>query len=196
MAVMNDAPPIPWDEIKARYLSGEKPSVLAEKYAFSGISLANLRKRIVTGKWAAQPGRIPIEAKAEVDRSVKKVINQEIRKHAGTIKQHTKAAVEKCEAAALAMAQEFVNKATEKVRTAETKELSSVATLGRAGVDIWRTTLGMNATGSAGGTSAISVSFVLKGQGPAFSPETLRMSHETSPEKLVGNEPEEPPIDI
>lgn len=194
MAVMNDAPPVPWSEIQGRYVSGETPAKLAETFASTGVTIAAIRKRVVRERWVLSPNRIPAESEARAMKAVDRAIAQEVKKHSGTIKRHAKEAVEKCEAKSLELAESFVSQAAMRIKGCKDGDLSSVASVGRTGVDVWRTTLGLNSTSASGSMhSAIAINFVLRGQGPAVSAETLRQSHETLPETTA---PEQPPIDI
>ncbi len=166
---------IPWDEVKTRYIAGESSQDIATdlmSQGVTGVTPQNIRTRAMRQQWKGKlPQRVTREAAEKTATTMThRIVKEEVTKREPAIRAKAREAIEEVERDTLELAKAFMQRAKKEAPSAEVKELSSVATIGRAGVDMARTTLGLNATGSSSAPSAISVSFVLKGATPAVTP--------------------------
>lgn len=170
---------VPWDEVRRWYVTegvtaGEIVTRLLAR-DIRGVTEASIRQRAKRQRWiTVSLGESAVRMAEKTALTIaQRIARQEVANHSSQIKAKAREAIERCEAATLTMAEEFVSRAIQEAGRADVRELSSVASIGRAGVDVWRTSLGLNSTSSGSTSSAISISFVLKGITPRDTSVTL-----------------------
>lgn len=148
---------IDWQAIKEGWASGATALQLSELH---GATVSNIRSRACREKW---PSPRPSMRKDVVKRAAQKAVNKALTQVAKRLEVDAARSVEACIDESITLGRQFMQRAKEAVASTEDGNLSSVATLGRTGVDLWRKSLGLDATGASSVSCAIQFNFVAKG---------------------------------
>jgi hypothetical protein len=164
---------IDWKAIEEGWCNGVTAEQLS---ALHGATVTNIRTRAFRKQWQAKN---PSVTKTIVAKAAKRAVNKAVAKATARIEKRAEATVEACIEESIRLGQSFMQRAKRSIEEVEDGNLSGVATLGRTGVDLWRKSLGLDATSSNGATCGISFSFVMRQDGmPTITP--LRPLHDES----------------
>lgn len=134
----------PWPAIQKAWCDGESSKSLAAKF---GVTESAVRMRAQRGKWAKGLAKAVKEGSA-------KAVNRVVRQHVALIKpeiqRQASAAVRECIRETMDGAKEFVTDARSRLKGASNRDVSSIATQFRTGVDKWREALGLGSVGEPG----------------------------------------------
>lgn len=147
---------VDWSAIEKGWTEGATATQLA---ALHGSTASNIRSKALRKGWLAKNKSA---TKSVIAKAAKVSVNRAVAKASKRIDAQVADTVEACIRESIELGKAFMQRAKTSVESVEDGNLSGVATIGRAGVDLWRKSLGMDATGSTGATCGISFSFVMR----------------------------------
>ena len=155
---------IPWDEIKALWCDGETSRTLASRF---NVSESGIRNRAMRCQW---PRAKPTVVKRVAQRATEKAVRQELERNGPAIAKAAKEEIRRCLDASRALGETFVQQALRRAETCEDGHASSIASLGKAGVSVWRESVGLSNSGDGANPTALNVHVVLRRDGGAMLP--------------------------
>ena len=151
---------VDWKAIEGEWSQGVTSDELSQRFF---IPSATIRKRASRCKWTTT--RITYN-KSVIEKATQVAVKTAVTRAAARIERDVETSVDQCIKETIELGKAFMSRSKDSVTDLKNDDLSGIATLGRAGVDLWRKSLGMDVTGSTSSGCGISFSFVMRADGP------------------------------
>lgn len=155
---------IDWQAVRVSWDAGIPVNEIAASH---GVLSQTIRARAHKQCW--KPRQLSPE-RSIIDRAAQVAARTAVKRASKRIEARMQTTVDQCVDESVSIAQKLLRESSRRLSDVSDANISGVATAARAGVDIWRKSLGLDATGSAGMACAISFEFTTRSPDNGIAP--------------------------